>query len=309
MVKIALPFANTPIADDVTWRRMARLWLGTGVIPPSQVSAPVYAPGLLVFGDASGFNVKVQPGEAYVDGGYFAQDAQQTLPINAPDPTNPRIDRVVLRWDGPANTADYVVLQGTPAVSPTPPAVTQDQGGRWEVPLADVRVNVGATNIAAGVVTDIRPLAAPRADRPLPSCRVFNSTQIVCASGVATTLGFDSESWDTHGFHDLAVNNNRLTIPPKLGGLYLVGLVLQWDTNGNGGRRGAMLRKNNAAIGGDETSPGSGGTYPTFAPTTLSQAVPGDYFDAYGFQNSGGALGIVRGASYSPEIFCVRLGD
>lgn len=308
MTKVALPFSNSPIADDIMWRRMARLWLGTGVIPPAHVSVPVYATALLVFGDASGLNVKVSPGEAYVDGGYFAQDTQQTLPINGPDPSNSRIDRVVLRWDGPNNTADYAVLQGTPAVTPTPPAVTQNQGGRWEVALADVRVNGGVTNIAAGVVTDIRPLAAPRSDTPLPACRAFNSTQIVCASGAVTTLPFDSESWDTHGFHDLSVNTGRLTVPPKLGGLYLVGLTLQWDTNPNGSRRGAMLRKNNALIGGMETAPASG-TYPTFSPSSVIKAVPGDYFDAYGFQDCGGALGIVRGASYSPELYCVRLGD
>lgn len=161
-MKIALPFANTPIADDVTWRKLARLWMGTGVIPPAQVSAPTYAAALSVFADASGFLVKIAPGEAWIDGGYFAQDAQQTLPINAPDASNPRIDRVVLRWDGPNNTADYAVLQGTPAVAPTPPALTQNQGGRWEEMLADVRVDVGATNIAAAAVADRRGFAVAR---------------------------------------------------------------------------------------------------------------------------------------------------
>lgn len=164
MTRVAVPFANSPIPDDVTWRRLARLWLGTGVIPPEQASASVYATALGVFADASGLNVKVRPGEAYIDGGYFADDTQQTLPINAPDATNPRIDRVVLRWDGPNNVAEYAVLQGTPAVTPTPPAATQNQGGRWEVVLADINVASGVTNIAASAVTDRRTFAGARTE-------------------------------------------------------------------------------------------------------------------------------------------------
>ncbi len=155
-MKTAVPFSTSPILDDVTWRRMARLWAGTGVIPATQVSVPVYAPAMLVYADASGFNVKVSPGEAVVDGGYFADDATITLPINPPNATNPRIDLVVLRWDGPNNLAEYIVLQGTPAAIPAVPAPTQNQGGRWELPLAEVRVNVGVTNIAASAATDRR---------------------------------------------------------------------------------------------------------------------------------------------------------
>lgn len=157
MPKIAVPMANTPILDDVTWRKMARLWRGSGVVSAGNASGPDYAAALAVTADASGFNVKVGAGEAYLDGGYYADDTvQRTLAINAPDATNPRIDRVVLRWDGPNNLADLVVLQGTPAASPAVPTLTQNRGGRWEEALAQVRVNVGVTNIAAGAVTDER---------------------------------------------------------------------------------------------------------------------------------------------------------
>lgn len=160
-MKIAIPFANSPILDDVTWRRMARLWRGDGVVPPGDTSAPAYASALAVTADASGFNVRVGAGEAWVDGGYYAEDTQRTVPINAPDATNPRIDLVVLRWDGPLATADPVVLQGTPAGVPVAPTPTQNRGGRWEEVLGEVRVNTGATNIAAPAVTDRRRFALP----------------------------------------------------------------------------------------------------------------------------------------------------
>jgi len=175
MPKIFVPMANSPILDDVTWRRMARLWRPDGVVPSGGTINPAYDTAFNVFGDASGFNVKVNPGEAYLDGGYYADDAQRTLPINGPNATNPRIDLVVLRWDGPLSTADVIVLQGTPAVTPASPAVTQNRGGRWEEALGEVRVNVGVTNIAASAVTDRRRYA--NAERTSDTAALREDTQ------------------------------------------------------------------------------------------------------------------------------------
>lgn len=179
---------NSPILNDVAWRRFARLWAGTGVVSPGNVSVAAFAPAMLVSADASGFNVKVSPGEAVVDGGYFADDATITLPIGGPNATNPRIDLVVLRWDGPNNLADYIVLQGTPAAVPVVPAPTQVQGGRWELPLAEVRVNVGVTNIAASAVTDRRAFAAPRAPYT-PSFALSYTPTSDPANAFSTTAG------------------------------------------------------------------------------------------------------------------------
>lgn len=151
MAKTAFPLATSPIPSDAEWRAIAKYWLSTGVIKGA-------ANKLAVIGDSTGMQVKVQPGEAYIEGTRFASDAIETLPISAADATNPRIDLVVLRLDTVAGTVDFAVLTGTAAASPTAPLPTQTTT-RWELPLAQVAVAANATTIAAGNVTDLRAFA------------------------------------------------------------------------------------------------------------------------------------------------------
>jgi hypothetical protein len=50
----------------------------------------------------------------------------------------------------------------------------------------------------------------------------YHDTTIVCNSGSATLIPYNSEVMDTDGFHDTTTNNGRLTVPAGLGGLYYV---------------------------------------------------------------------------------------
>lgn len=152
MTKVYFPFdagtgANS--AED-RWRQMAQYWLGTGVI---QGQLNQHFP----FADASGMQVKVMSGRSWIQGHFFEDDAQETIAIAASDPTNPRIDRLVIRADFTANTVDYVILQGTPAASPAVPALTTSTT-RWEIPIAQVRVDAAVATIAASKITDERVL-------------------------------------------------------------------------------------------------------------------------------------------------------
>ena len=108
------------------------------------------------FGDASGLNVKVKSGEALIRGHYYNSTAQETLTIAAADPTNPRIDRVVLKLDPTANSVVLTVLTGTPGPSPSAPALTQSDTNVYELSIATVAVAANATAISAGNVTDTR---------------------------------------------------------------------------------------------------------------------------------------------------------
>jgi hypothetical protein len=57
--------------------------------------------------------------------------------------------------------------------------------------------------------------------------RVYhNAAQSVTPSG--TYLAYNSERWDTNGFHDTATNNSRLTVPSGLDGTYVVGATARF---------------------------------------------------------------------------------
>jgi hypothetical protein len=79
------------------------------------------------------------------------------LPIDMADAALPRIDRVVVSWQ----TTDYValpevvILKGTPASNPVPPALTNDSMVR-QISLARIRIPAGATSVDSSMITDER---------------------------------------------------------------------------------------------------------------------------------------------------------
>lgn len=158
MTQTYFPFdaGNGANVTEDQWRKMARHWLGTGVLAGEDNEAEVYA-------DSSGMQVKVRTGKAWIRGHYWESDAEETLSISAADATNDRIDRVILRVDFSANTIALAVLTGTPAASPSAPSLTQNTS-QWEISLAQVAVAAAASTIAAGDVTDERTFAEPTGD-------------------------------------------------------------------------------------------------------------------------------------------------
>ena len=153
MAQNSWPFVGgggTAVNED-QWSIMARSWVQSGVGD--------YANKLEVYGDSTGRQVKIKTGRATVRGHWYENTAEITQAIAANSSGNPRIDRVVLRLDPAANSIVVAVVQGTPAGSPSPPALTQTDVGVYEISLAKVAVANGASTINAGDVTDERTYA------------------------------------------------------------------------------------------------------------------------------------------------------
>lgn len=110
-------------------------------------------------------SVSVAAGVAYINndesallGEYRVEnDAAVTKSIAAADPSNPRIDRVILQMydstdiSGAADKCDIEVLTGTPAGSPSAPAIPSNA-----LSLATVAVAAGAATIVNANITDTR---------------------------------------------------------------------------------------------------------------------------------------------------------
>lgn len=92
-------------------------------------------------------SIDVLIGSALVQGIAYLNTATVTFVIAANASGNPRIDTVVLRADYALQTVRLAVLQGTPAASPSPAALTQSANILWEIPLADIAVANGFTSI------------------------------------------------------------------------------------------------------------------------------------------------------------------
>jgi hypothetical protein len=100
--------------------------------------------------------LRVQSGGALVDGKpyYNSANADVTIP-SAVGAGNTRIDRVVLRANWTAQTVRLTRIAGTDAVSPSIPAITQNSGTTYDIPLYRVLVDTSGNC----TVTDERIIA------------------------------------------------------------------------------------------------------------------------------------------------------
>lgn len=113
---------------------------------------------------ASGMSVNVAAFPfAYLSGGVATLAAPTTLALDPPS-AQARIDRVVIRMDWTADTAQLDVLKGVPGAG-TAPALTRTPGGVYELGLARVAVAPAALNIATSNITDERTFVSDRVHR------------------------------------------------------------------------------------------------------------------------------------------------
>lgn len=86
----------------------------------------------------------------------FYNDAATVLTVSTANPSNARIDRVVVTisdafYTGSSNTVAFQVIAGTPAASPVAPATPS-----MSISLATIAVAAGATSILNANITDTR---------------------------------------------------------------------------------------------------------------------------------------------------------
>lgn len=65
-------------------------------------------------------------------------------------------------------------------------------------------------------------------------CAINASGTSVGSGGSGSLIAFDSETWDTDGYHSNVTNNTRITIPSGLGGKYQFIVCLESAAPGGG---------------------------------------------------------------------------
>jgi hypothetical protein len=136
--------------------------------------------------------------------------------------------------------------------------------------------------------------------------RVYNSAAIATTSGAVPALTFNSERYDTGGFHSTSVNTERLTAPTA--GLYSIGATVRWEANAAGARQ-TFLRVNGTTIIDLDDRDIDAATNHTNKVNTEYQLAAGDYVEVLVFQNSGGPLNVLATGNYTPEFWIHRIGS
>jgi hypothetical protein len=109
---------------------------------------------------AGGLKVTVGAGRGWVHPSRFTgysitKRESDTLTMPLADPSLPRIDRIVMRYDAGARAASLQVLQGTASSAPTAPAISRTEL-IYDLCLAEITRPAAAASITTGQITDTR---------------------------------------------------------------------------------------------------------------------------------------------------------
>ena len=109
---------------------------------------------------AGGLTVTVGAGRGWVHPSRFTgysitKREADTLTMPLADPSLPRIDLIVMRYDAGARAASLQVLQGTASSTPTAPAISRTEL-IYDLCLAEITRPAGSTAVTTGQITDTR---------------------------------------------------------------------------------------------------------------------------------------------------------
>ena len=120
-------------------------------------------------------------------------------------------------------------------------------------------------------------------------CSLVNSTTQTISTGTQTALTWDSEYYDSHGFHSTSSNTSRITIPAGLGGKYLIQGVFAYGLSATGSRD-SNFRINGTTFRYWPQLLGSSVVYVGPQASFVLALNAGDYIEITTTQNSGGNL-------------------
>lgn len=91
--------------------------------------------------------------------------------------------------------------------------------------LRDNLRNVDERLVTANILSSTR---LNRVDAAVVGVRATASGNQTISKDTDTSVTWDTEAYDTDGFHSTSSNTNRITIPAGMGGYYWVTVVVRW---------------------------------------------------------------------------------
>jgi hypothetical protein len=123
-----------------------------------------------------------------------------------------------------------------------------------------------------------------------------SSTNPTISNNTTTIVSFNTELFDTDGFHDTSTNSSRITIPSGKAGKYLITAAFPWQSNATGFRQLVMLKNGGVSSPNVEMNAiGSSAAEGSVLFTAILSLAVSDYVEIRVYQNSGGNL--IFGAS------------
>ena len=140
----------------------------------------------------------------------------------------------------------------------------------------------------------------------LVGARVYDASNQAIDNDSTTVVAFDSERYDTDTIHDTSTNNSMLTC--KTAGVYSISGHIQFEANATGLRLVGILLDGATTIAYMGWSDVGASAIYLPLETKYTLAV-NQYVELVVYQNSGGALNIVKsGSNFTNEFMMSRIG-
>ena len=169
------------------------------------------------------------------------------------------------------------------------------------------RLGIGSTNQVLTVSGGI-PAWAAASSPSFVGVSLYSSVNVSAANNTQTVFTFDSELFDTNGFHSTSSNTGRITIPTGKAGYYLISGTLVWVSNSTGYRSLTLTKNGTSSLLALDNASSDGGYQKFLNGTVIANLAEGDYVTMDGTQNSGGALNMRGQGQYYTNLFAQFLG-
>ena len=194
----------------------------------------------------------------------------------------PQYDAGILYFVSASSAIFYDYIQ----VGAASPLTTK--GDLYTFSTSDTRLGVGAngtTLVADSAEATGLKWAAPASGSTFVGAGLYSDAATSLSNSTLTAITWDSEEFDTNGFHSTSTNTSRITIPAGKAGKYLITASwLQNSSNTDGSQRLIRIRKNGDDIRNADWFPKAIGIYPI---SSVVSAAEGDYFEIFALQNTG----------------------
>ncbi len=116
------------------------------------------------------------------------------------------------------------------------------------------RLGIGSNGQVLTVSGGLPVWATAAGGSSFSGCRIYNSSSQTLPNATVTTLTFNSEIFDTDGFHSTSTNTSRITIPTGKAGYYQLSASIYFGIGNATGIRALSITKNGTRVIGLDNS-------------------------------------------------------
>jgi hypothetical protein len=138
--------------------------------------------------------------------------------------------------------------------------------------------------------------------------RVYRSTNTTINNNSEVALEFDSERYDTDGYHSTVTNTSRFTIPAGKAGKYRITGQVGWSSHASNARLSKIRLNGTTSIATVTGPPSPSGAGTDQIVTTTYDLAVGDYVELTVYQLSGTSINVDSSGNYTPEFMLELIG-